>query len=88
MNEELRDAPGVNVRYFFKESNTGCSMSQLNFNGEDTWCLQAAGRRDAQNALALGQEKIKISVNEWFADKALQKEYPYIYDYVKAANNL
>ena len=88
MISEIRAAPGVKIRYFFKESNTGCSLSQLNFNGDATWCLQEAGRRDAQKQLALGQDKINQAVNEWFADKALQKEYTYIYDYVKAVNNL
>ncbi len=36
---ELVSVPGVTMRYFFKEANTGCTLSQLNFNGEDTWCL-------------------------------------------------
>jgi len=91
IDSEIRLSPGVKIRYFFKEhgsGTTGCVMSQLNFNGEDTWCLQEAGRRDAQQALTLGQEKINKAVNEWFADAALQKKYTYIYDYVKTVNNL
>ena len=90
IDSEIRRAPGINIRYFFKEHDTSACypMSQLNFNGEDTWCLQEAGRRNAQDALSLGQEKIGKAVNEWFADKSLQKKYPYVYDYVKMINGL
>jgi len=38
--------------------------------------------------LTLGQEKIGKAVREWQSDKNLQKRYPYVYDYVKAVNNL
>jgi hypothetical protein len=49
---EMRAYEKVNMRYYFPNRGTGCpSMSQLNFNGEDTWCYQLAGRRDAQKAL-------------------------------------
>jgi len=40
---EIREAPGIKLRYYFKE-HASCGLSQLNFNGEDTWCLQEAGR--------------------------------------------
>ena len=43
IDSEIREAPGIKIRYFFKE-RASCPMSQLNFNGEDTWCLQEAGR--------------------------------------------
>lgn len=39
MIEEIKAAPGLNIRYFFRESNTGCTLNQLNFNGDATWCL-------------------------------------------------
>ena len=49
IDSEIRESPGINIRYFFKEHDTSTCypMSQLNFNGEDTWCLQEAGRRNA-----------------------------------------
>ena len=61
-----------------------CSPNSLNFNGDATWCMQESGRRDAQNALAIGQENIAKSMKEWNADIEIQKAYPYIYDYIKA----
>jgi hypothetical protein len=52
--EELRASPEINVRFFFREAYTGCDLSELNFDGDATWCYQEAGRRDAQAQLALG----------------------------------
>lgn len=84
MLEEVKGAPGINIRYYFRKGGMPCSMSQLNFNGEDTWCYQEAGRRDAQNMLAIGQEKIGLAVKQWSDSKALQKAYPFIGDYIEA----
>jgi len=43
VSEEIRSAPGVNVRYYFQEGDI-CGLSELDFDGADTWCLQEAGR--------------------------------------------
>lgn len=39
IQKELLAFPGVNVRYYFQERDTGCSVFSLSFNGEETWCL-------------------------------------------------
>lgn len=42
INEELLLASGATVRYFFQEGDPlalGCDLSELNFNGDATWCL-------------------------------------------------
>jgi len=39
IQKELAAYPGVNVRYYFQERNTGCDIFSLDFNGEETWCL-------------------------------------------------
>jgi hypothetical protein len=51
--EELLAYPGVNVRFYF-ELRGGCTINWLNFDHNDTWCLQEKGRKDAQAALAIG----------------------------------
>ena len=86
IDAEMRAYDGINMRFYFQEHGTGCpNISQLDFNGEDTWCLQEAGRRDAATALEMGQEHIQSSLRQWFDDKDLQKQYPYAYDYILAS---
>ena len=68
---EMRAAVGVNFRYYFQEHGMLCSPNSLNFDGDATWCMQESGRRDAQNALAIGQDNIAKSMKEWNADKTL-----------------
>lgn len=37
--EELMAYPNVNIRYYFQDNNIDCPhISELNFNGVDTWC--------------------------------------------------
>ena len=67
----MRAAVGVNFRYYFQEHGMLCGPGQLNFDGDATWCMQESGRRDAQNALAIGQDNIAKSMKEWNADKTL-----------------
>lgn len=87
--EALREAPKANIRFYFKPHDYYCPDTwQFDFNGEDTWCYQEEGRKNAQQALSLGQEKIGLAVREWAADEALQKKYRYVYDYVKEKYNL
>jgi hypothetical protein len=52
--EEMRAAEGATLRWYFQEKHS-CDINSLNFDGDATWCLQEAGRNDAQTALALGQ---------------------------------
>lgn len=55
ISAEIRDSPGVNFLYYFQERIKTCANDHiLNFDGDYTWCLQEAGRKDAQNALAMG----------------------------------
>lgn len=42
--EELMAYPGVNVRFYFQMHPDTCGINILNFNGEDTWCMQEQGR--------------------------------------------
>ena len=55
ISAEIRGSPGVNFRYYFQERIKTCANDHiLNFDGDNTWCLQEAGRKDVQNALAMG----------------------------------
>jgi len=63
LQAEMDAYPNVNVRYMFQEHGTGCPpYSELDFSDATTWCLQQAGRTDAQVMLGLGQENIKGSL--------------------------
>ena len=68
--EQAKGYPGLNVRYYFQERNTGCkgSLGGLNFNNSTTWCLQEAGRRDAQDMLTIGSEEIAKTFDEYMSD--------------------
>ena len=63
-----RAYPNVNYRYYFQDHDDGCGVSDLlDFNNSTTWCLQVAGRKQAQDALTLQkweeeQAKPKVSV--------------------------
>lgn len=57
-------------------------MNSLNFNGNATWCLQEAGRTDAANAIALGQDAVRHAVRSFVASPQIRAEYPYIGTYV------
>lgn len=65
-----------------------CPGNQLNFNNETTWCLQEQGRQDAQSMLDIGQENIGKTLDEWYADQELKKEYPVFRDYLNYIYNL
>lgn len=80
---ELDAFPNAELRYYFQEHGTGCSGSSLDFNNSTTWCLQEAGRRDAQNMLNVSQNNIRATLDDWNADKQIKKEFPYIGDYLK-----
>lgn len=60
----------------------------LDFNGDFTWHLQEEGREAAKNALTIGQDQIQIYMKSWHEDGALQKAYPYVWDYIKEASGL
>lgn len=83
---EERAYPDVNFRYYFQERIKTCANTHLlDFDGDYTWCLQEAGRSDAEAALTIGQDKIHELMNEWFETKSIQESYPYVYDYIKTA---
>lgn len=84
---EERAAMGVNFRFYFQELDKTCGNSHLlDFDGDYTWCLQEAGRQDAQMALEIGQELILYLMEIWEADNSLQLKYPYVYDYILVAS--
>ena len=73
----MRAYPNVEKRYYIQERDTGCHVpNMLDFNNSTTWCLQEAGRRDAQKFLDLGQEALHNSLEKWDNDQDLQEEYP------------
>ena len=74
--------PGLDVRYYFQERNLCPGSGGLNFNNSTTWCLQQAGRDDAKNMLAIGSQNVSKTLDEWFHDKELKKEYPFFRDYL------
>lgn len=85
MQAELDAFPDVNLRYYFQEYNLGCGpYSELDFNNSTTWCLQEAGRREAQNMLGVGQDDVKRTLGDWLKSKDLKKEFPYFRSYLKA----
>ena len=87
MDAEHRASPGVQFRLFFQEAGNG-NFDVLNFDGDYTWPLQEAGRRDAQTALELGQDKIQQRLGEWLDSNDLQRQYPNVYDYIRAPETL
>lgn len=89
LQAESEAYPKIDIRYFFQEHNTGCNNpSELDFEPENTWCLQQAGRRDAQTMLGLGQTKIRSSLKEWLGSKQNQKAYPDFRQYINAKFNI
>ena len=67
----------------FYETNTGCEpYSELDFGDQTTWCLQEAGRREAQTMLGLGSENIGSTFRTWLKDKQLRKVYPNFRNYL------
>ena len=74
--------PGLDMRYYFQESNSCPGAGGLDFNNSTTWCLQEAGRADAKAMLNIGSENVQKTLEEWYNDRALKKEYPYFRDYL------
>ena len=69
---EERAGEGVNFRYYFEEKDKTCDGDHLlNFDGDYTWCLQQEGRQDAKLALEIGQDQIRLHMQEWYADPNL-----------------
>lgn len=77
-------ATGATIRWYFQEHNNKCKINSLDFDGDATWCLQELGRQDAQDSLTIGQPFIQSAVKAWNADSNLQKEFPYVLDYIKS----
>jgi len=47
--EALKAAPKANIRFYFRPHDGNCpNIKQINFNGDDTWCYQEEGRKNAQ----------------------------------------
>ena len=65
-DRELAAYPGVNVRYYFQMHPEQCDLNILDFNGDETWCLQQQGQNDAKIALAIGQDNIKQAMSEYY----------------------
>lgn len=60
IEQALAAFPNVQSRYYFQMHHLGCTVdNSLDFNNSTTWCLQLAGRRDAQDMLNLGQDQVK-----------------------------
>ena len=79
---ETRAYPNINFRYYLQEHRHTCPGSELDFNNSTTWCLQEQGRSDAKDMLGLGQDNISKTLNEWYTDNELKKEYPIFRDYL------
>ena len=72
VQQALAAYPKVQKRYYFQGHGYGCDVpNQLDFNNSTTWCLQEAGRKDAQDMLGLGQDNIQKSLEEWMSDREL-----------------
>lgn len=92
LTAEMEAYPNINIRSYFAETtddyaiSTGCpyvgAKSELDFSSDYTWCLQQAGRRDAQTMLGLGQENIVPAWKNWLKDKEMKKEYPQFRDFL------
>ena len=81
IEKQLRAYDGVNINYYIQNTNH-CGVNSLNFNGNATWCLQEAGRTDAANAIALGQDAVRHAVRAFANSPKIRAEYPYIGTYV------
>ena len=73
VTEQFDAYPEIQQRYYFIEDDNGCpGSSMLDFNNSTTWCLQEAGRKQAQDILNIGQEAIHASLDDWY--NATQEE--------------
>lgn len=54
----------------------------LDFNNSTTWCLQEAGRQQAKDILAIGQDAIHETLEDWFDDLEMQGEYEGLVHYL------
>ena len=70
------------MRYYFQENNKCPDQGGLDFNNSTTWCLQEAGRADAEDFLNIGSKDVKFTLDEWYNSIQLKKEYPYFRDYL------
>ena len=85
---QTRAYPSINFRYYFQEARHSCPGVQLDFNNSTTWCLQEQGRTDAKDMLNLGQGNISKTLEEWYADNELKKEFPIFRDYLSLIYDL
>merc|ERR1719242_575373 len=63
--EQAKAFPGIQSRYYFQEWNNCPGQGGLEFNNSTTWCLQEAGRKDAQDMLNIGSDNISKTLEEW-----------------------
>jgi len=57
------------VRTYFQYAHKDCYVdSSLDFDNSTTWCLQMAGRKDAQTILDIGPESVHKTLAEWYDD--------------------
>lgn len=83
LQAELDAYPNIDVRFMFQETSTGCPpYSELDFSDATTWCLQEAGRTDAQTMLGLGQSNVKATFKEYMGSKEARKEFPKFRDFL------
>jgi hypothetical protein len=74
--------PGPEYRYYFQERNSCPGSGGLSFLNSTTWCLQEAGRSDAQAMLNIGQDNIRDTLKDWSNDYPLRKSWPVFRDYL------
>jgi len=79
---ELRAYPGLDMRFYFQERNSCPGAGGLSFDNSTTWCMQEAGRADAKAMLDIGSDKVAKTLEEWYDNYELKKEYPYFREYL------
>ena len=82
--------PEVETRYYFQYQDLdNCyNPAGLDFRNSTTWCMQEEGRKDAQNALTIGQDQILESLDKWTESEELQEEHPDMVSYLRATFGL
>lgn len=62
----MREFPEVDWRYLIQPSgHMPNGINLLRFSNESTWFMQEMGRKDAKNAISMGEGQGFVKLSEW-----------------------
>jgi len=57
-------------------------LDKLKFDNETMGPMIEVGKKDAENTLKMGENRVFGMLNEWSQDEEKKKNYPYFEDYI------